>query len=197
MIAFTDMADPGLPTRESIAQADSAAITGITWRSLHDLAYCTDAGRIGLVDRRIPKVVSTFHDLQNEWVPLNCIAVHPTQNTTLATGDADGQVKVWDLRNTKQPEVRSFGMHSSDVWDVVFPSTNAFTIASASQDGTLAHFTWNENNPDGFGASSKTIGLKEKRISGRGFSVNGIDCHPEVPLVVAVGDGGQVVLTDL
>ncbi|KAI8828060.1 WD40-repeat-containing domain protein [Chytriomyces cf. hyalinus JEL632] len=209
-VSFVDLAH--MRQINAIGNADSAAITGIQWLTVNELAISTDAGRVAILDHRAnsSKAVHSFHDLRDVSAVLNCMAVHPTQKTTLATGSADGAVKVWDLRstkepelkskmfdhNSKEPEVKSFSLHSSDVWDLVFPKTNAYTLACCSQDGLISHFTWNYNNPDGFEMPGKNPSAINK-ISGQGLPVNSLDCHDEQPLLVAAGDAGQVILTEI
>ncbi|KAJ3105800.1 hypothetical protein HK100_003817 [Physocladia obscura] len=194
----------------SFQNVDSAAISDIKWRSVNDVVVSTFAGRLAVLDTRSaanrPLSVAAYHDLRNDSVPLNCVAVHPTQNTTIATGNADGTAKIWDLRNTKEPEVKSFKIHSSDVWDLKFPLSNAFTLTTCSQDTTVANFTWNTAVDVDQMFSSKAMLYRTQgqhvvdaksvaRFVCGGSAVNSVDCHPDLALFVAVGDAGQ--MTDL
>ncbi|KAJ3210506.1 Nucleoporin Nup43 [Entophlyctis luteolus] len=219
----------GFKLISAVTDVDSAAITGLQWRGLNEVVFSTDAGRVGMLDFRTGSPSGAFHDLRNVSVPLNCIAVHPEQNATIATGNADGKfplcfsplcyvlfafprfvslflmgfkihfpkgtVKVWDLRNSKEPIVRSFQIHSADVWDIVFPLSDAFRLTTCSQDGTIANFGWSTGG-EGFGGNKALDRDKVRRYAGAlGLGgVNSVDAHGELGVFVAVGDAGQIVV---
>ncbi|KAI9334129.1 WD40-repeat-containing domain protein [Obelidium mucronatum] len=97
------------------ARVDAAAPTALQWRGTHEVVVATDAGRLVVVDLRAAAPALHLQDLRNPDVGINCVAVHPSSHTTIATGCEDGSVKVWDLRSAaKEPEVQVFEVHSSD-----------------------------------------------------------------------------------
>ncbi|KAJ3288774.1 Nucleoporin Nup43 [Blyttiomyces sp. JEL0837] len=117
-----------------IMNVDSSTITGMKWRTAHDVIVSTSAGRLKVVDRRQKKQAMNLVDLDDKTNPLNCVAVHPTQATRIATGSMDGTVKVWDLRSTVAPEIRKFVCHTSDVTEVMFHPGDVNKVVSCSED---------------------------------------------------------------
>ncbi|KAJ3077763.1 Nucleoporin Nup43 [Rhizoclosmatium hyalinum] len=197
-VTFTDLST--LKKTTSIADADSSALTGVKWRSAHEVVVSTDSGRLALFDDRGKRVASAFQDLQHPDIGLNCVAVHPSLQYSIATGCQDGSVKVWDLRNLTYPEIQTFHPHSSEIWDIVFPSHDPTSLLTASQDGSITQFKYNHNNmADAFTkhrTSDKSANVK--KVEGLGASVNSVDCFHEVEgLIVAGGDAGQVLLTNI
>ncbi|KAJ3063190.1 Nucleoporin Nup43 [Podochytrium sp. JEL0797] len=184
-----------------IRDADSSALTSVQWRTAAEIVVATESGRLVLFDARAAKKQTELQDLTAPNVGLNCLAVHPNQNTKIATGCVDGSAKVWDLRNMTTPEVQVFNLHSSDVWDICFPTQDANTLLTCSQDGTVAHFKYNYNNmQDAFSSKSGTKVLSRDhvaRFSGKGMAINSVDCSYSESLFVGVGDAGQIVLTNL
>ncbi|KAJ1540108.1 hypothetical protein HK405_011971, partial [Cladochytrium tenue] len=127
-------------------------------------------------------------------------------STRLATGGADGVVKVWDLRNIRAPEVKSFSAHASgEVWEVVFDPEDARRVVSCSEDGTLSYTTWS------FGASDMSSFLSSSALPTPGSSssssstrlrppshrlpLTSLDVHLAHPgLVAAAGDAAATLL---
>ncbi|KAJ3021580.1 UNVERIFIED_CONTAM: hypothetical protein HDU68_009547, partial [Siphonaria sp. JEL0065] len=74
---------------------------------------------------------------------------------------------------------------------------------TCSQDGTVAHFKYNYNNlDDAFSSGPRSLDGSNtnnggiKRFSGKGMALNSVDCSFTDAFFVAVGDGGQVVVSD-
>ncbi|KAJ3217494.1 hypothetical protein HDU67_007857 [Dinochytrium kinnereticum] len=118
-----------------IQNADSSQITSLKWTTTNEVVVSTEAGRLKLFDRRQKNGGLMVVDSADEFSPYNCIAVHPTQATRLATGSQNGAVKIWDLRSTSEPEVETYQIHSSDVWEVLFHPADARRVLSCSEDG--------------------------------------------------------------
>ncbi|KAJ3392751.1 hypothetical protein HDU84_003488 [Entophlyctis sp. JEL0112] len=164
----------GFKLISAVTDVDSAAITGLQWRGLNEVVFSTDAGRVGMLDFRTGSPSGAFHEYESA---LSCT------------------VKVWDLRNSKEPIVRSFQIHSADVWDIVFPLSDAFRLTTCSQDGTIANFGWSTGG-EGFGGNKALDRDKVRRYAGAlGLGgVNSVDAHGELGVFVAVGDAGQIVV---
>ena len=65
------------------------------------------------------------------------IAVHPTMNYRLATGNDAGDVHLWDMRNLQSPESCNFRVHTSTIWEIQFAPNRPEQIWSCSEDGHL------------------------------------------------------------
>ncbi|KAI8853488.1 WD40-repeat-containing domain protein [Chytridium lagenaria] len=174
-------------TVAKIENADSSQITGVKWTTANEIVISTESGRL--------KAGFTIVDSSEDVSAYNCIAVHPTQATRLATGSQDGTVKVWDLRSTSEPEVEAYKIHSGDVWEVTFHPTNAQKIISCSEDGKTSELQWsydiNSLQPVTGGHRQFKV---DQNIHNR-LPLNSLDCHRDNNLVVAVGDASGIFLS--
>ncbi|RKO86978.1 WD40-repeat-containing domain protein [Blyttiomyces helicus] len=66
--------------------------------------------------------------------------------TVLATGNQDGEIRVWDVRFAAKPQSTLFSAHSSDIWEVAF-SPNSNEIVSCSEDGSVCMVSWQNISP--------------------------------------------------
>lgn len=94
------------------------------------------------------------------------LAFHPTKNE-LATGDAKGYIKIWDLNERKLK--REFRGHVGMVFDIAY-NADGTELLSASWDATISHWDLEtENNePKNLGR----IDLKNSSAFKIGFSPN-------------------------
>lgn len=78
---------------------------------------------------------------------LTSLAVHPQKPHLVATGDLQGTIAFWDLRQASQVVLGSNALHSGDaVWDVKFaPVLDA--LLSCSESGLLT--VWSATTPGG------------------------------------------------
>lgn len=67
-----------------------------------------------IFDRRnITKSVQpTLQDVKQRDL-LTCIAQHPTEVYKLATGNDDGGISIWDVRNMSKPDIKIIKAHNS------------------------------------------------------------------------------------
>jgi histone-binding protein RBBP4 len=64
---------------------------------------------------------------------INSIAFNPVNEFLLATGSADKTVKLWDLRNLKDP-IQTFEGHTDQVYNIEWAPHNESVLASCSAD---------------------------------------------------------------
>ncbi|GIX62629.1 histone-binding protein RBBP4 [Babesia caballi] len=67
---------------------------------------------------------------------VNCLSFNPFNDAVVATGEADGSVCVWDLRNPSEPVV-VLSHHTQGVTQVEFCPASAGMLASASEDSQV------------------------------------------------------------
>ncbi|KAG0296482.1 Nucleoporin Nup43 [Dissophora globulifera] len=173
-----------------------AGLTAVCWRSSSSLAVATKIGQVRVFDRRdIAKCVATMQDPQ-QLHPLTCIAQHPVEVHRLATGNDDGAISIWDVRNMSQPEVKSVKIHNSVVWEVMFHPNQPHNLISCSQDGTLATVNWkqavNEHMSDAKDASDKHVATYWASIRNV-LSVNSVDYHNRANVMIAGSDSGGIL----
>ncbi|KAF8979061.1 Nucleoporin Nup43 [Entomortierella lignicola] len=175
----------------------SAGLTTVCWRSSSSLAVGTKSGQVKLYDRRnITESVSATIQGSNQFEPLTCIAQHPTDIHKLTTGNDDGTVSLWDVRNMSKPEVKAIKVHNSTVWEAMFHPNQPDKIISSSQDGTIAILNWkqalNEHVSDATGTKDDFIATYWSSITNV-LSVNTIDYHSRANILLAGADSGGIL----
>lgn len=68
---------------------------------------------------------------------VNSVAFHPRAAFQVATGGSDGVVKLWDIRNWKEPEVGSYSYHNKPVLRVAWAPFNDCVLGSSGEDGLV------------------------------------------------------------
>jgi WD40 repeat protein len=89
-------------------------LSAVCWRSSSSLAVATKTGQVRLFDQRniTKSVLPTLQDPQHRNL-LTCITQHPTEVYKLATGDDDGGISIWDVRNMSKPDIKIIKAHNS------------------------------------------------------------------------------------
>ncbi|KAF9583448.1 Nucleoporin Nup43 [Lunasporangiospora selenospora] len=174
-----------------------AGMSTVCWRSSTSLAVATKNGQIRLYDRRnITKPVLPPAKDPQRIEPLTSLAQHPTDPHRLVTGNEDGCISVWDVRNLSSPEVRSFKVHTSIVWEVLFHPNESDKVISCSQDGTMATLDWRQAASESILDASKT---RDQRVATYWssirsvLSINSIDYHARANALLAGSDSGGIL----
>ncbi|KAJ3179816.1 Nucleoporin Nup43 [Geranomyces variabilis] len=176
---------------------DTSRIAALQWRGANELVTASSSGQLTLMDTRQSGPGLRLSDQAHAPTPLNCLTIHPSQNDKLATGDANGVVGIWDLRNMSEAAVERLNVHSGDVWDVKFHPDYPGKIISCSEDGSICIARWSSDGIDSNPSWEPTSGLVryQSRLHPLGF--NSIDVHAEANVLVAAGDGGAIVIHQL
>ncbi|KAF9173909.1 Nucleoporin Nup43 [Mortierella sp. AD011] len=175
----------------------SSGLSAVCWRSSSSIAVATKSGQVRLFDRRdISKSVSPVLQDPRQLDPLTCIAQHPTDVHKLTTGNDEGALSIWDVRNMSKPEVKAIKVHNSIVWEVMFHPNQPDKLISSSQDGTLATVNWkqalNEYVSDATGTKDECIATYWSSITNV-LSVNSIDYHNRANILLAGADSGGIL----
>ncbi|KAF9110704.1 Nucleoporin Nup43 [Mortierella sp. AM989] len=175
----------------------STGLSAVCWRSSSSLAVATKSGQVKLFDRRdIAKSVSPALQDSNQLDPLTCIAQHSTDIYKLATGNEEGAVSIWDVRNMSNPEIKAIKVHNSIVWEVMFHPNQPDKLISCSQDGTLATVNWkqalNEYVSDATCTKDDNIATYWSSITNV-LSVNSVDYHNRANVLLAGTDSGGIL----
>ena len=105
---------------------------------------------------------------------------------TLASGGADGTVRLWDVATHRQLGHPLTG-HIGNVWSVAF-SPDGKTLASGGADGTVR--LWDK-------VSGRQIGPSLAGTSGPLVSVNSVTFSPDGKILASGSDDGTVRMWDV
>ncbi|KAG0256942.1 Nucleoporin Nup43 [Mortierella polycephala] len=185
--------------QKSLQQSDhiGAGFSAVCWRSSSSLAVTTKIGQLRLFDRRDiakPILLSTPKSYQRD--PLTCVAQHPSEPFRLATGNEEGGVAVWDVRNLSHPEIAGIKVHNSIVWEVQFHPNQPDKLISCSQDGSLATLNWRQAMEDHVhdirNTSDDSVATYWSSIRSV-LSVNSLDYHNRANVLLAGSDSGGIL----
>ncbi|KAK3824951.1 MAG: WD40-repeat-containing domain protein [Benniella sp.] len=172
-------------------------LSAVCWRSSSSLAVATKTGQVRLFDRRnITKSVQPTLQDEKQRDLLTCIAQHPTETYRLATGNDDGGISIWDVRNMSKPDIKIIKAHNSIVWEVKFHPNQADKLISCSQDGTLVTLNWKQAVDDYVSDATST---RDEHIATywssirNVLSVNSIDYHNRANVLLAGSDSGGIL----
>lgn len=65
------------------------------------------------------------------------MATHPTQSHVLCTGNEDGSMQIWDMRQDNQPVSLLDGCHTAAVTELLFHPSNPDFMFTCSLDGSV------------------------------------------------------------
>ncbi|KAJ3299587.1 Nucleoporin Nup43 [Borealophlyctis nickersoniae] len=172
------------------------SVTGIDWRSSHELVMSSLAGRITLFDLRQRSPSRPLAQENGSPSPLNCVAVNTSQPHILATGGQQGVVQVWDIRNSSRPTTELFPVHSSDVWEVRFNPIRAEDLVTCSEDGSMCVVRWQQPQSD-FSVDPARPPLHRIQDPSHKLGMNSVDIHPEKGTVAGGGDAAAIMLSKI
>lgn len=91
-----------IPERESVMDANG--VNDVSWMVNHTsiLASCGESNVIGLIDIRQDTKMDTLHRTTHI-DGINAIEFNYKNDMILCTGDSQGQLKIWDIRDFKEP----------------------------------------------------------------------------------------------
>lgn len=75
---------------------------------------------------------------------IHSLDIHPSRPTLVATGNEDGSISIWDVRNYSQLLCR-YKQHQSSVWEIQFHSAVPDYLMSCGDDGDL--LLWDFHSP--------------------------------------------------
>ncbi|CDO95150.1 unnamed protein product [Kluyveromyces dobzhanskii CBS 2104] len=124
------------PKRESVMDANG--VNDLSWMVNHTsiLASCGESNMIGLIDTRQDSPKDAVHrTTHNDGI--NCIEFNYRNDLLVCTGDSQGQLKIWDIRDFKKPiKEWNHGDHdpiSAIQWNPQMPNI----VATADQKNGL------------------------------------------------------------
>lgn len=96
--------DPTITEPEHISFVDANGINDVSWMVNHRsiLASCGESNIIGLIDLRLNSAATTCHRTTH-MDGINAIEFNYYNDMILGSGDSEGNVKIWDLRDLKVP----------------------------------------------------------------------------------------------
>ncbi|KAI5955901.1 MSI1 [Candida jiufengensis] len=123
---------------------ENSNINDIEWFPTHDSLFgaVLENGnmivqdiRMGKEKERIIKQIPTS-SIDSSNTSINSISINPNFATGIATGDSNGIIHIWDLRNLDS-SIRNFKPHSSSITQLKFHPKFPQIIASSSTDHSV------------------------------------------------------------
>lgn len=117
---------------------DLDGINDVEWIPDHDSIFVSgnDLGVISLLDiRSNEKIVK----IKRTGVAVNSVSVNPTDSFSLATGDAEGMISLWDLRNLEY-KVADLNFHSDSITQLKWHPKYRSVLGSSSADRLVKIF---------------------------------------------------------
>ncbi|KAJ1987003.1 hypothetical protein H4R33_003072 [Dimargaris cristalligena] len=200
--------DRGAPVDSIVA--DCLPLYDVAWLSSSTLLTTSRGGQLKVFDRRTPSksAAVVFIDPISPDAAVNCVAVHPSQTSRLATGNELGQVTTWDIRQYTEPQSQTLAVHNAEINDLVFHPNRPFTIVTASEDSTCgvvdaSAFTNYSRGPgayshDPFASSAPSSSFqvynapRKSNIYNR-LPINCLDLHPQNGLLLAGSDSENLL----
>lgn len=125
-------------------------VNDIEWLSLHDsiFALVDDNGNIKVFDTRLESPVIAEHKKN---VSINSISLNPGNSFCLGTGDSEGGIDIWDIRNFGSDNVQSvssFKAHDDAITQIKWHSKYHNIIGSSSSDKLVKLFDMANTDSD-------------------------------------------------
>lgn len=162
------------------SRQDLESINDVEWIPNHDSIFVSgnDLGAIFLIDIRSNDKIMK---MKRTGVAINSVSVNPADSFTLATGNADGLIDIWDLRNLES-KVAEINSHCDSITQLKWHPKYRSVLGSSSADRLVKIF--NLANP-----SEKLLFSHEGHMLG----VNDFDWSRHVDWMVAsVSDDNSV-----
>eukprot|EP01118_Nematostelium_gracile_P018389 TRINITY_DN8153_c0_g1_i1.p1 TRINITY_DN8153_c0_g1~~TRINITY_DN8153_c0_g1_i1.p1 ORF type:complete len:426 (+),score=104.75 TRINITY_DN8153_c0_g1_i1:131-1279(+) len=123
-----------LPALKSFT-GHTGVVEDVAWH-LHHESYFGSVGddkQLFLWDCRTDKFTQS---VEAHTAEVNCLSFNPFNEFILATGSADKNVALWDLRNLKE-KLHSFQGHTDEIFQVQWSPSNETIVASSGSDRRL------------------------------------------------------------
>ncbi|EGG14821.1 WD40 repeat-containing protein [Cavenderia fasciculata] len=88
--------------------------------------------------------IDNSYNIPNKVSSIHSIAVHHDQSHIIATGNSEGQVTLYDFRNSYAIDQNN--NHQSYVWEVQFSKARSNQLYSCSEDGFVYLYDYNREN---------------------------------------------------
>lgn len=120
------------------SRQDLDSINDVEWIPDHDSIFVSgnDRGAISLIDIRLNDQILK---MKRTGVAINSVCVNPADSYSLATGNADGLIELWDLRNLDN-KVMDISSHSDSITQLKWHPKYRSVLGSSSADRLVKLF---------------------------------------------------------
>lgn len=135
LLCLWDLEEAGVDVEPwQVRRGHSANVEDVDWHRHceHMFGSVGDDSKLMLWDVRDSSAAPT-HNIDAHEGDANCLSFNPYSEFLLATGGADKVVKLWDLRNLKEP-IHNFEGHEEGVYQVSWAPFNETLLASSGRD---------------------------------------------------------------
>merc|ERR1712137_687413 len=117
---------------------------------------------------------------------IHSLDIHPSRPTVVATGNEDGSITIWDIRNFSH-QLCKYKHHQLSVWEVQFHPTVPDYILSGGDDGDL--LLWDFHSPTSIQTqyAGKDL-LPVHRLLHSPLSLNTFSVHKDHNVLIAGSD---------
>lgn len=117
--------------------SDQCSFTAVNYLRHQEIVVSNSLGYLRIYDLRSPSNISScmlIHSRNQSGI--SSMNIHSTQSHVLATGNEDGSMHLWDMRQDKQP-VSVLEGHSASISELMFHPSNPDFMFTCSLDGSL------------------------------------------------------------
>lgn len=124
---------------------NSSGINDLQWFSNHDSIFVSvdEEGFLKIHDIRANKIVEQFKAGESE---VNSLDINPGLSTCIATGDSNGFIDIWDIRNKNNCVHRIENQHTDSITQLKWNRKHHNILASSSTDTLVRLFDISNRN---------------------------------------------------
>lgn len=144
---------------QSWTEKNPIGINDLEWIPKHDSVFVTadDGGTFAVFDTRAQSGRVKSHTTS---VAINSIGVNPHNNFCVATGDAAGAVKIWDLRAPDEC-LNTFAVHADSITQVKWHPKFDLVLGSCSADRLVKILDAARTDPLVFSHEGHMLGVND------------------------------------
>ncbi|KAF2074215.1 hypothetical protein CYY_004461 [Polysphondylium violaceum] len=128
---------------QTIKNIDGLYINTIKYTNKNELITSGENPLIKIWDTRVDSN-TPVKSINSNLGSIHCLAVHPDQPHIIAAGGSNGQVYLFDTRNSFSIDQNK--IHNSNVWELSFSKMNPNQLYSCSEDGTISLYDYSKDN---------------------------------------------------
>ncbi|KAM9923104.1 hypothetical protein OXX59_005386 [Metschnikowia pulcherrima] len=137
----------------------AVGINDVEWAHKHNSIFITadDSGSISLFDIRSSNTAVKASKCS---APINSISINPSNDFCVATGDAEGQIDIYDIR-AMQEKATSLKAHEDAITQVKWHPKFRSVLGSSSADKSVRLFDVADENPLFFSHEGHMLGVND------------------------------------
>lgn len=140
---------------------DKNGINSVKWCLNHCSIFLSanESNDFKIFDIRNNNALSSSREFHNGGV--NCLSINKLNEFLISTGDSNGVINVWDLRNLEEPILKFDKIHNDSITCLEFNPLKPNVLASGSIDSTVQIYDLNNPEPLTFKHSGHMAGIND------------------------------------